>query len=39
VKIVVPAQPSDREQELWKRLAQASGFDPRGSRAGVNGGR
>jgi curved DNA-binding protein len=38
VKIVVPVQPSDRERELWQRLAEASGFDPRGSRAGAKGG-
>jgi curved DNA-binding protein len=39
VKIVVPAQPSDRERELWQRLAEASEFDPRGVRAGAKGGR
>jgi curved DNA-binding protein len=39
VKIVVPAQPSDRERELWQRLAEASEFDPRGTRAGARGGR
>jgi curved DNA-binding protein len=39
VKIVVPAQPSDPERELWQRLAEASEFDPRGTRAGARGGR
>ena len=39
VKIVVPAQPSDRERDLWQRLAQACGFDPRGARSGAKGGR
>jgi curved DNA-binding protein len=39
VKIVVPAQPSDGERQLWQRLAEASGFDPRGTRASARGGR
>lgn len=29
VRIVTPKNPSDRERELWKALAEASGFEPR----------
>jgi curved DNA-binding protein len=36
VKIVIPAQPSDRERKLWRQLAEASGFDPRATRARPN---
>ena len=39
VKIVVPAQLSAAERELWQRLAQTSAFDPRGARAGGEGSR
>ncbi len=39
VKIVVPAQPAPAERELWHRLAQTSGFDPRGTGARAAGGR
>jgi curved DNA-binding protein len=39
VKIVIPPQTSDRERELWRRLAEASPFDPRGTRTGAKGGR
>jgi curved DNA-binding protein len=34
VKIVVPAQPTADERELWQRLAQTSTFNPRGGGAG-----
>lgn len=30
VKIVFPAEPDDQQRELWEKLAEASGFDPRG---------
>ena len=39
VRIVVPAQPSAPERQLWQQLAASSRFDPRGSRAGATGGR
>jgi curved DNA-binding protein len=39
VKIVVPAQPSDRERELWQQLAAVSRFDPRVQQAAATGGR
>ena len=32
VKILVPAQSSAAERKLWRRLAETSGFDPRGYR-------
>jgi curved DNA-binding protein len=38
VKIVIPARQSDRERKLWHQLAETSGFDPRGRRAGAKGG-
>jgi curved DNA-binding protein len=34
VRIVVPPQPTDRQRDLWRQLAEASDFDPRGERAG-----
>ncbi|MEH0826109.1 MULTISPECIES: DnaJ C-terminal domain-containing protein [unclassified Micromonospora] len=39
VKIVVPAEPTPDERELWQRLAQTSAFDPRAARAGAEGSR
>jgi curved DNA-binding protein len=39
VKIVVPAQPSDEQRQLWRELAHASEFDPRAQRVGAEGGR
>lgn len=33
-KIVVPGPPGDREQALYRQLAEASNFDPRGNFAG-----
>jgi curved DNA-binding protein len=39
VKIVVPAQPSHEQRQLWQQLAQASEFDPRAQRVGAEGGR
>ncbi|GAA0713657.1 DnaJ domain-containing protein [Dactylosporangium roseum] len=33
LSIVVPERLSDRQRELWRRLAEASRFDPRGRRA------
>jgi curved DNA-binding protein len=34
LKIVVPPQPTDKELELLKKLAEVSGFDPRGGDGG-----
>lgn len=34
VKIVVPAQPTPQELELWQRLAQTSAFNPRADAEG-----
>jgi curved DNA-binding protein len=39
VKIVIPARLSDQERRLWRQLAEASAFDPRGTRVGAQGGR
>jgi curved DNA-binding protein len=39
VKIVVPAEPTPDERQLWQRLAQTSAFDPRAARAGAEGSR
>jgi curved DNA-binding protein len=39
VKIIVPAEPTPQERELWQRLAQTCAFDPRGSRVGTKGSR
>jgi curved DNA-binding protein len=39
VKIVVPAQPSPAERQLWQQLARTSGLDPRGRHADATGGR
>jgi curved DNA-binding protein len=39
VRIVVPAQSSAEQRQLWQQLAQASEFDPRAQRIGAQGGR
>jgi curved DNA-binding protein len=40
LKIVVPPQPTDRQRDLWRQLAEASDLDARGDRAGsTQGGR
>jgi curved DNA-binding protein len=35
VRIVVPAQLTPHERDLWQQLAQTSRFDPRSARAGA----
>lgn len=37
IKIVVPAEPTPQERELWQRLGQTSAFDPRAAHAGAEG--
>ncbi|KUL29683.1 DnaJ C-terminal domain-containing protein [Actinoplanes awajinensis] len=39
VKIVIPAQVTPDERQLWQRLAQTATFDPRNDRAAPSGGR
>jgi curved DNA-binding protein len=37
IKIVVPAEPTPQERELWQRLGQTSAFDPRAAHPGAEG--